>query len=122
MIINSFPDYKHLLQENYVDTNFFLILLKLVSKILCHAYISKKKMCLYSTYSVFLVINVCNQGKILCSPCNIYLLQVVCYPVAVVILHVQNMKLVTIKCKLGGLHEKHVVAPWNLENHLSICF
>ena len=34
----------------------------------------------------------------------------------------QNMKLVTTKLKLGGLHEKHVVATWNLANHLSICF
>ena len=34
----------------------------------------------------------------------------------------QNMKLVTTKFKSGGLHEKHVVATWNLENHLSICF
>ena len=33
----------------------------------------------------------------------------------------QNMKLVTNKFKLGGLHEKHVVATWNLGNHLSIC-
>ena len=33
----------------------------------------------------------------------------------------QNMKFVTTKFKLGGLHEKHVVATWNLENHLSIC-
>jgi len=32
------------------------------------------------------------------------------------------MKLVTTKFKLGGLHEKHVVATWNLGNHLSICF
>ena len=32
--INSFPDYKHLLQENYVEYKhiFFLLLLKLVSK------------------------------------------------------------------------------------------
>jgi len=29
------------------------------------------KKCLYSTYSSFLVINVCNQGKTLCSPCII---------------------------------------------------
>ena len=29
-----------------------------------------KKKCLYSTYGIFLVINVCNQGKTLCSPCN----------------------------------------------------
>ena len=35
---------------------------------------------------------------------------------------IQNMKLVTTKCKSGGLHEKHVVVTWNLGNHLSICF
>ena len=34
---------------------------------------------------------------------------------------VQNMKLVTTEFKSGGLHEKHVVATWNLGNHLSIC-
>ena len=50
-------------------------------------------------------------------------LQLGCHPVAVVILHVKKtMKLVTIKFKSGGLHEKHVVATWNLGNHLSICF
>jgi len=31
------------------------------------------------------------------------------------------MKLVTTKLKSGGLHEKHVVATWNLGNRLSIC-
>ena len=31
------------------------------------------------------------------------------------------MKLVTTKFNSGGLHEKHVVATWNLGNHLSIC-
>jgi len=34
---------------------------------------------------------------------------------------IQNMKLITTKFKSGGLHEKHVVATWNLGNHLSIC-
>ena len=34
----------------------------------------------------------------------------------------QNMKLFTTKFKSGGLHEKHVVATWNVGNHLSICF
>jgi len=34
---------------------------------------------------------------------------------------IQNMKLVTNRFKSGGLHEKHVVATWNLGNHLSIC-
>jgi len=33
----------------------------------------------------------------------------------------QNMKLVTTRFISGGLHEKHVVATWNLGNHLSIC-
>jgi len=38
--IKSFPDYKHLLQENYVEyKRIFLPLLKLVSKILCHVFI-----------------------------------------------------------------------------------
>ena len=32
-----------------------------------------KKKCLYSTYSSFLVINVCNQVKTLCSPCTYYI-------------------------------------------------
>ena len=31
----------------------------------------------------------------------------------------QNMKLVTTGFKSGGLHEKHVVATWNVGNHLS---
>ena len=34
---------------------------------------------------------------------------------------IQNMKLVANKFKSGGLREKHVVATWNLGNHLSIC-
>jgi len=33
----------------------------------------------------------------------------------------QNMKLVTNKFTSGGLHEKHVVATWNVGNRLSIC-
>ena len=33
----------------------------------------------------------------------------------------QNMKLVTTECKSGGLHEKHVVATWNVGNRLSVC-
>jgi len=32
------------------------------------------------------------------------------------------MKLVTTKFKSGGLHEKHVVATWNVGNHLSIAY
>ena len=31
------------------------------------------------------------------------------------------MKLVTNKFNSGGLHEKHVVATWNIGKHLSIC-
>ena len=63
--IKSFPDYKHLLQENYVEyKHIFLPLLKLVSKILCHVF-----MHVCNPLS-FLVINVCSQGKTLCSPCS----------------------------------------------------
>jgi len=42
MSIKSFPDYKHLLHENYVEYkhSFFLPLLKFVSKILCHVFIA----------------------------------------------------------------------------------
>ena len=40
MSIKSFPDYKHLLQENYAEYKHnFLPLLKLVSQILCHVFI-----------------------------------------------------------------------------------
>ena len=35
---------------------------------------------------------------------------------------IQNMKLVTSKFRSGGLHEKHVVATWNLGNHLTIAY
>jgi len=35
---------------------------------------------------------------------------------------IQNTKLVNTKFKSGGLREKHVVATWNVGNHLSICF
>jgi len=44
VIIKYFPDYKHLLQEKYCTWNtniFFLPLLKLVSKIVCHVFIVK---------------------------------------------------------------------------------
>jgi len=34
---------------------------------------------------------------------------------------IQNMKLVTTRFNSGGLHEKHVVATWNVGNHLSVC-
>jgi len=38
--LKSFPDHKHLLQENYVENKHnFLPLLKLVSKLLCHVFI-----------------------------------------------------------------------------------
>ena len=38
--IKSFPFYKHLLQENYVEyKHMFLPLLKLVSKILCYVFV-----------------------------------------------------------------------------------
>ena len=40
-----------------------------VVKKLLALYLKNIYICLYSTYGSFLVINVCNQGKCLCSPC-----------------------------------------------------
>ena len=34
---------------------------------------------------------------------------------------IQNMKSVYSDFKSGGLHEKHVVATWNVGNRLSVC-
>jgi hypothetical protein len=41
-----------------------------------------------------------------------------CHPVAVVALHLNYVK--PTEFKTGGLHEKHLVATWNLGSHLSI--
>ena len=73
MSIKSFLDYKRLLQENYIEYKYiFLPLLKLVTKILCrvYCYVTVAYVC---TARGFLVVNVCNQGKTLCSPCIIYI-------------------------------------------------
>jgi hypothetical protein len=64
--INSFPDFKHLFQENYVEyKHIFLPLFKLVSKILCHVFIVmlQKYICISRSF-------VCNQGKNLCAHCT----------------------------------------------------
>jgi hypothetical protein len=48
--IRSFPDYKHLLQENYMEYKHIFFTIKLVSKMLCHVFIVMlQKLCLYST-------------------------------------------------------------------------
>jgi len=53
--IKSFPDYKHLLQENYVEyKHIFLPLLKLVSKILCHVLIVMLQLHMFVFHVVFL--------------------------------------------------------------------
>ena len=74
MSIKSFPDYKRLLQEKYVEyKHIFLSFLKLVSKKKNFlSYILKKKYVYIPR--IFLVISVCNQGKILCSPCILFFL------------------------------------------------
>ena len=52
----------------------------------------------------------------------IYILQLGCYPVAVIILHVyKTWNWLLINLSPEGLHEKHVVATWNVGNRLSIC-
>jgi hypothetical protein len=73
--IKYFPDYKHLLQENYVEykhkffskcnstQEVFLQHISFVSIVGLYVCIPLK----------FIVINVCNQGKTPCSPCSIWL-------------------------------------------------
>ena len=42
--IKSFLDYKHLIQEKYVEyKHIFLSLFKLVSKILCHLFVTSRR-------------------------------------------------------------------------------
>jgi hypothetical protein len=53
--IKSFPDYKHLLQENYVEyKHIFLPLLKLVSKLLSHMFIVMLQLHMFVFHVVFL--------------------------------------------------------------------
>ena len=69
--IKFFHDYKYLLQENSVEYKhiFFSPLLKIVVKnFLELSYILNKKKYVCIPLR-FLVINVCNLGKALCSPC-----------------------------------------------------
>jgi hypothetical protein len=67
--IKSFPEYKNLLQENYVQyKHFFLNVTQLKGFFTTNLSnkTGKKYVCIPRS---FLVINVCNQGKTSCSPC-----------------------------------------------------
>ena len=66
--INSFPDYKHLLKENYVQYKY--IFFKCNSRGFLETKLSNGKKC-FCIPRGFLVINVCNQETTLCSPCVI---------------------------------------------------
>ena len=66
--IKSFPDYKHLLQENYVEYKHFFNVTQLKNCLETNLSNGKKKyVCIPRS---FLVTNVCNHGKTLCSPCT----------------------------------------------------
>jgi len=68
--IKSFPDDKHLLQENYMEDKhfFFQNVTQLKKFFLQHISVMVKKyVCIPRS---FLVINVCNKRKILFSPCR----------------------------------------------------
>ena len=71
--IKSFPDYKHLLQENYVEyKHFFFQNVTQLKKFFFLQHISTLQHVLLLLHGERLVINVCNQGKNLCSPCTFY--------------------------------------------------
>jgi len=64
--------------------------------------------CLYPTYSSFLVINVCNQGKNFCSPCIMYVLVVLGF-----VMSVQGtIQNVTERCRRITCH--HVLRRWRI--------
>jgi len=76
--INSFPDYNHLLQENYLEYEKFFFKCNSTQEVFftTHQYTSAcAPVCIPRS---FLVIDVCNQGKNLCSPC-IIIAQYNCY-------------------------------------------
>jgi len=70
--IKSFPDYKHLLQENYVEyKHIFFSKCNSTQEVLFYNTLVHFNMCSFCIPRRFLVINVCNEGKKLCSPCRI---------------------------------------------------
>jgi hypothetical protein len=78
------------------------------------------EVCISIEISRFIRKNILNNNN---NNNNIYYLQLGSHTIAVVILQVYKyMKRIANKFtfKSGGPHEKHVVATWNLGNHLSI--
>jgi hypothetical protein len=70
--IKSFPDYRHLLQENYVEyKHFFFPQILTQPKRFVYNTLVYFNMCFFCIPRSFLVINVSNQGKTLCSPCTL---------------------------------------------------
>jgi hypothetical protein len=67
--INFLPDYKHLLQENYVEYIFFFTTTLMCCKKNFLSWVKFKKYTYVCIPRSFLVINVCNQAKNVCSPC-----------------------------------------------------
>jgi len=66
--IKYFPDYKHLLQENYVEYKHIFLNVTQLKKVFYNT-LAHFNMCSFCIPRSFLVINVCNQGKTLRSPC-----------------------------------------------------
>ena len=70
MSIKSFPRLQTFITRKLHGIQTYILpLLKLVSKILCHVFIAMLQLYVCIPRN-FLVINVCNQGNTLCSPCS----------------------------------------------------
>ena len=69
MNIKSFPEYKHLLQENYVEYKHIFFPKCNSTQEVFLQHISTLQHVLFCIPRSFLVIHVCYQGKNLCSPC-----------------------------------------------------
>ena len=82
MSIKPFPGYKHLLQENYAKYKHIYFFQNVTEEVF-FLHLTCLKVVVINIPCSFLVINICNQGKTLCSPC-IYTL---CSPVYILYAH-----------------------------------
>jgi len=95
--ITFFPDYKHLLQENYME--YFQNVTQLKRVFFLENNLSNGKKNYVCIPCSFLLINVCNQGKTLCSPCIIKLSQYV----VVKVFYIDCIMIKMIKVLPGGV-------------------
>jgi hypothetical protein len=106
-----FPWLQTISTKNYVEYKhiFFLPLLKLLSWVLLQLSYIKKYVCIPRS---FLVINVCNQGKTLCSPCTSCLTYTCWFLTHVALLDESRLRNHFCHGKTIGLEIKHYMSMY----------